>query len=157
MGILFNRDNIMNAPFGRYAIFNLAFALLLLPGISGCSSGRQAKSNPLRETTKDRPETVLVTYHVRPGMEKKFEALLNHAWDIYRSENLVKSEPHIIVRDAEEGDTVGYVEIFTWVSHAAAQKAPDSVKKVWTDEHSMCESRLGRQDIGGGEVQLLVH
>jgi hypothetical protein len=152
-----NTNNAMIPSLRRFTARSLAFLLLSLPILAGCSSSPRAKSNNFREAVKDRPETVLVTYHVKPGMEKKFEALLKRAWDTYRSEGLVKSEPHLIVRDGEEGDTVGYVEIFTWVSHTAAQKAPDSVKKIWGEEHALCEARAGRTDIGGGEVQLVVH
>jgi hypothetical protein len=131
----------------------LAFALSIL---SGCATQSNKQSSQFKKIRKDTPETVLVTYHVRPGMEKQFEALLDRAWKTYRSEGMVKSEPHVIVRDNEENNTIGYVEIFTWVSHAAAQKAPDSVKKIWVEENSMCEARAGRVAIGGGEVQLLV-
>lgn len=105
---------------------------------------------------KDRPETVLVSYHVKPGMEKPFEALLARAWQTYRTENLVLSQPHVLVRNLEENNTIGYIEIFTWVSHAAPDKAPDSVKKIWAEEQSLCEARAGRTAIGGGEVNLLV-
>lgn len=127
----------------------------LIAIIAGCSSPKP--NAKLKEALKDRPETVLVTYHVKPGMEKDFEALLNRAWKVYRSEHMVKADPHIILRDAEENSTIGYVEIFTWVSHAAPQNAPDSVKKIWAEEHSMCEPRAGRADIGGGQVDLFVH
>jgi hypothetical protein len=131
----------------------LAFALSFVSGCATHSNKQQAK---LKNHLKDTPETVLVTYHVKPGMEKQFEALLDRAWQTYRSEGMVRSEPHVIARDNEENNTIGYVEIFTWVSHAAAQKAPDSVKKIWAEENSMCEARVGRVAIGGGEVQLLV-
>jgi hypothetical protein len=126
--------------------------LCLLVALAGCATRHSKMHNPM----KDSPETVLVTYHVRPGMEKDFEALLARAWAIYRDEHLVHAEPHLLVRDAEEASTIGYVEIFTWVNHSAPQKAPDSVKKIWAEEQAMCEPRAGRAGIGGGEVQLIV-
>jgi len=116
--------------------------------ISGCTGIPTVKHKSLDE----QPETVLVTYHVRPGMEKQFEALLQRAWDTYRGEHMVKPGPHIVVRDAEENNTIGYVEIFTWSDHTKPQKAPDAVKKVWAEEQQMCEPRAGRPAIGGGEV-----
>jgi hypothetical protein len=131
--------------------FRCTLFLCLLATLTGCAT-RHAK---MKGSPKDSPETVLVTYHVRPGMEKDFEALLARAWTLYQDEHMVRSAPHVLVRDAEESSTVGYVEIFTWVSHSTPAKAPDSVKKIWAEEQAMCEARAGRSAIGGGEVQLL--
>jgi hypothetical protein len=131
-----------------------ALFLCSLLALTGCYTSPQKHAKTIR--IKDRPETVLVTYHVKPGMEKPFEALLARAWRTYRDENLVKSQPHVLVRAVEENNTVGYVEIFTWVSHAAPQNVSDSIKKIWAEEQSMCEPRTGRIGIGGGEVDLLV-
>jgi hypothetical protein len=142
----------MNKPAQRQ-IATTAFAVLLLSFaiLAGCSTKQPKSKNAFR----DRPETVLVTYHVRMGKEEDFKDLLERAWKIYRSENLVKSEPHLVVRFGEENQTVGYIEVFTWVNHAAPLKVPDSIKKIWAEEHGMCEARSGRTDIGGGEVELL--
>ena len=101
------------------------------------------------------PETVLVTYRVKSGNEAEFQAVLLRAWQIYRSEHLVYAEPHMIVRDTEDGGKTRYVEIFTWVSHAAPERAPDSVKTIWKQEHSLCEERNGHSGIEGGEVEFL--
>jgi hypothetical protein len=121
--------------------------------LTGCYTSPQKHTKTIK--IKDRPETVLVTYHVKPGMEKPFEALLARAWQAYRDENLVQSQPHVLVRAVEENNTVGYVEVFTWVNHAAPQNVSDSIKKIWTEEQAMCEPRTGRIGIGGGEVDLL--
>ena len=98
---------------------------------------------------------MLVTYRVKPGSEAELQAVLSRAWQIYRSEHLVHAEPHIIVRDTEDGGKTRYVELFTWVSHAAPEHAPDSVKAIWKQEHTLCEERNGHSGIEGGEVEFL--
>ena len=99
-------------------------------------------------------ETVLVTYRVQSGKEAEFQAVLFRAWQIYRKEHLVYTEPHIIVRDTEDGDKARFVEISTWVSHAALEHAPDTVKTIWKQEHSLCEARNGHSGIEGGACQI---
>src|ERR1051326_5433552 len=101
---------------------NLVFALTLL-AFAGCTTttSREAQSQTrtsakLRPTPiKDTPETVLITYHVKRGMEPVFGHLLYQAWQAYRKEHLVLAEPHFLVRQVEEGNRIGYVEVFTWV------------------------------------------
>jgi hypothetical protein len=124
----------------------LLFAIPLL-ALTGCSTTHKAAS------TKSGSETVLVTYHVQRGKEAEFQTLLSHAWDVYRGEHLVFTEPHIVVRDTEDGDKTRFVEVFTWVK--APDQAPDTVKKVWQQEYSLCEDRDGRRGIEGGQVELV--
>jgi hypothetical protein len=131
----------------------LALSVFTLLTFTGCYV---PETKHAVKKSKDRPETVLISYHVKPGMEKPFETLLARAWQDYRNENLVLAQPHVLVREAEENNTIGYIEVFTWVNHAAPEKAPDSVKKIWAEEQSLCEPRVGRLGIGGGEVDLLV-
>lgn len=106
-------------------------------------------------SAKTDPETVLVTYHVKSGKEAEFQELLSRIWQIYRTEHLVFAEPHIIVRDADGGDKVRFVEIFTWVSHTAPEHALEAVKKLWDQEQSLCEARNGHTGIEGGEVEMV--
>jgi len=40
------------------------------------------------------PETVLITYHVKPGKEADLEEVLRRGWKIYRKEHLVFARPH---------------------------------------------------------------
>ena len=95
----------------------------------------------------------MVTYHVKSGEEADFQALLAHAWQVYRGEHLVFAGPHIIVRDTEDGDKTKFVETFTWVK--SPDHAPDSVQAVWKQEQSLCEARSGHKGIEGGEVELV--
>jgi hypothetical protein len=122
------------------------FAVSLL-ALTGCSTIRPADS------AKADSETVLVTYHVQSGKEADFQAVLSHAWAVYQGEHMVFANPHIIVRDTEDGGKTRFVEIFTWVK--SPDHAPDSVQAVWQKEQSLCEARSGHTGIEGGEVQLI--
>jgi hypothetical protein len=101
-------------------------------------------------------ETVLITYHVAAGMEDQLTALLAEVWDVYRKENLVFAQPHVVVRDKEAGDKVRFVEIFTWVNSEAPDHPSDTVKSLWDEMQKCCEKRDGRPGLEGGEVQLVV-
>jgi hypothetical protein len=126
------------------------FALAAV-SLTACSTTNRTQQS----STQPGPETVLVTYRVKAGHEAEFQTVLARAWQIYRKEHLVRTEPHIIVQDTEDGGKPRYVEIFTWVSHAAPEHAPDAVKAIWQEEHSLCEARGGHSGIEGGEVQVL--
>ena len=65
------------------------------------------------------------------------------------------AEPHVIIHDTEEGGKTHFVEIFTWVSHAAPEHVTDAVKKLREQEQSLCEARNGHTDIEGGEVEMV--
>jgi hypothetical protein len=129
---------------------HICLALVVLSLSACCTTSRTHQGS-----AKTDSETVLVTYHVTPGKETEFQEILSRIWQIYRAEHLVFAEPHVIVRDTEGGDKVRFVEIFTWVSHAAPEHVPEAVKKLWEQERSLCEARNGHTGIEGGEVEIL--
>jgi hypothetical protein len=133
-------------PIMKVARFLFSFSFVALTGCSTAHFGDNAKADS---------ETVLVTYHAKPGKETELLAVLSQAWQIYSAEHLVFAEPHTLVRDTEDGDKTRVVEVFTWVSHATPEHAPDAVKKVWEQEQSLCEPRSGHGGIEGGEVELI--
>ena len=128
--------------------FYLPFAVSLL-ALAGCSTTHQTSG------AKSDSETVMVTYHVQPGKEAEFQSLLAHAWDVYSGEHLVFAEPHIIVQDTEGGGKPRFVEVFTWISSATPEHAPESVKTIWQKEESLCEGRSGHNSIEPDEVELI--
>lgn len=132
-------------------ISHFVFVAFLM-SLTACSTTRV---NSAAADSKDSPETVLITYHVKAGKEAEMEAVLRRAWEIYRKEHLVFAEPHLIARDQESGGKPRMVEVFTWVSHSAPDHAPDSVKAVWNDMMALCEARDGHGGLEGGEVELL--
>jgi hypothetical protein len=123
-----------------YSLVAVSFLVL-----TGCST--------MHQTRGAKVETVMITYHVRTGKEADFQALLAHAWQVYRSEQMVFAKPHIVVKDSENGGKTKFVEIFTWVK--SPDQAPETVQAVWKQEQSMCETRNGHTGIEGGEVQLI--
>ena len=126
----------------------LLFAVLI-PALTGCSTTHTRGG-------RDRAgsETVLITYHVQSGKEAEFQALLSQAWKIYRSEQMVFYKPHTVVRIVEDGDKTRFIEVFTWVK--TTDHAPENVRAIWQQEHSLCEARSGHAEIEGGEVQLII-
>lgn len=129
-------------------ITNLAFLFPLIL-LTACSS------TPVARDQQHTPETVIVTYHVRPGMESVLQDALARAWVIYRKQHLVFAEPHTIVQDHEGIGKTRIIEIFTWTSHAAPEHVPDSVKQIWAQMQGLCEPRNGHGGLEGGEVDLL--
>ena len=125
-------------------VFALAMAF-----VTACSTAPRRQNHTSSET-------VLVTYRVKPGKEQQLAATLSRAWDIYRKERLVFVQPHVIIREREEGDKHRFIEIFTWVSHNAPDHAPDSVKNIWDQMRLVCETRDGHKGLEGGEVEILV-
>jgi hypothetical protein len=119
--------------------------------LTACSTTNRERQG----SSKADPETVMVTYHVKPGKEAEFQQVLARAWKIYRSGNLVLAKPHVIVRETEQTDKTRLVEIFTWVSHAAPEHAPEAVKTIWGQEQSLCEPRNAHGGIEGGEVEIV--
>jgi hypothetical protein len=118
-------------------------------GLSGCST-----THPTDGAKAD-SETVLVTYHVQSGKEAELQAVLAHAWEVYRSEQLAFANPHFIVQDTEDGGKPRFVEVFTWISSATPEHAPESVKAIWRQEESLCEGRNGHDGIQPNEVKLI--
>jgi hypothetical protein len=137
-------------------ITHLLLALALV-ALTSCSTAK----TPTKTTTKtpkatDSPETMLLTYHVQPGSEDQLQQTLSQAWEIYRQHHLVLAQPHVIFQAKEIGGKTRFVEIFTWVNHAAPETAPEAVKKIWDRMQSLCEARDGHVGLEGVEVELMV-
>jgi hypothetical protein len=130
-----------------------ALLAVLLPTLTGCSTARSSADRSVGRETAGK-QTVLITYHVQPGKEAEFGAVLNRGWQVYRTERMVCAEPHIIVREVEDGNKPCFIEIFTWVK--SPDQAPASVKAIWNQEQSLCEARGGHRGIEGGEVTLIL-
>jgi hypothetical protein len=132
---------------------HIVITLALLSLVTACSTTRPDQRHA--RNTKSPPETVMVTYHVRPGTEDQFQHVLADVWAFYRKQHLVFAEPHIIARADDGPGTTRFIEIFTWVSHTAPEHVPVSVSKFWDQMQSLCEPRDGHPGIDGGEVDLI--
>jgi hypothetical protein len=120
--------------------------ILALAGLTACSS-----LNPSDE--KHSPETVEVTYHIKPGREVEMQALLNRAWSIYITKHLVLPRSHAIVTEREYGNRPLIVETFTWVSHSVPDQVPDSIKDIWNQMQDLCEARGGHDGLEINELK----
>src|ERR1051326_667809 len=109
-----------------------------LVALASCSTTHSGSTG--HRFAKAEPETVLVTYHVQAGKEGEFQGVLARAWGIYSSEALVFTEPHMVVRDTEDGGKPRFVEIFTWVSRSIPAHAPARAKTIWTQEELLFET-----------------
>jgi hypothetical protein len=102
-------------------------------------------------------EVVICTYRVKAGQEAAFEKLLERHWPTLRGLGLVTNEAPQHFRGFEESGEPFFVEIFTWASGDAAEKAhehPD-VMAVWEAMGALTESRAGRPSMEFPHVQPL--
>ncbi|MGD0061645.1 MAG: hypothetical protein ABSD58_19735 [Verrucomicrobiia bacterium] len=129
----------------------ITFALLSL--VTACSTTRLDQRDA--HNTKSPPESVMVTYHVKPGTEAEFQHVLADVWAFYRKERLVLAQPHLIARSDDGPGNTRFVEIFTWVSHSAPEHVPASVGKLWDQMQSLCEPRNGQPGIDISEIDLV--
>ena len=127
------------------------FFFLSLVALAACSSVPKAGSS----NEKDPPETVEITYHIQPGRETEFQALLNRAWTVYNKEHLVVPQTHFIVTTREYGNRPRIVETLTWVSHSALDHAPNSVTDLWNQMQDLCEARGGHDGLEINELKTM--
>jgi hypothetical protein len=128
----------------------LLTVILLLALSGGATSLRGADSS-----VQEGPVTVHVTYRVLPGKEADLEAMLARAWEVYRTNNLVLPEPHILVQDLDEDKKPRFVELFSWASRSIAEHPTTEVWAVWKEIHALCAPRHGHSAIKAEKVKLL--
>ena len=126
-----------------------------LCALSACSSMKQSHHHAPAAEAKN-SETVMVSYHVKPGNEQELALLLSRVWEINHHDHLVYETPHVIIQGTEAGGKPRLVEIFTWVNHSAPEQVTDIVKQYWGTETDMCEKRNGHAEVEGGEVTLML-
>src|ERR1044071_372928 len=97
---------------------------LVLAGISVASASAFSVSN---SSAAGRPETVLVTFHVKQGKADELNQVLWQSWATYERLALVLPEPHIVARSTEDDGTVTFFELFSWKNHAVPDRVPNEV------------------------------
>lgn len=102
------------------------------------------------------PETVMVTYHAKAGSEGELARVLADHWSTAQRLGLVVAEPHIVVRSAEPGRPVDFVEIFTWRDASIPDNAPEPIRAAWERMNKLVESRGGRPGIEFVEVKAVL-
>jgi hypothetical protein len=102
------------------------------------------------------PETVMVTYHAKPGSEDELARVLAEHWSTAKRLGLVSTEPHVVVRSAEAGRPVDFVEIFTWRDASIPDNAPEPIRAAWDRMNKLVESRGGHPGIEFAEVKVVL-
>ena len=120
------------------------------------AGGSTAPSTNKSSDASDPPETMLVSYHAKPGKEAALQDALARTWAVCRRDKLVFAKPHLLVKEKDEAGRTRFVESFTWVSHAAPANAPPDLKVAWDELQSLCEPRDGKKGIDGDEVETVV-
>jgi len=120
-----------------------------VPAVIGAATDEKPPSLPGPET-----ETILSTYHVRPGQEQAFLAAVTRTWAIYRRLDVVLSRPHVLVKKVDEAGHATYIELFTWRSADIPDNAPAEIKAAWKDLEILCKRPDGNSGIEGDEVTV---
>lgn len=128
--------------------------LLFAAGLGALTFGPSVRAAD--DSSKAPPETVRVTYHVKPGSEPGLKLVLMRAWEVYRRKGAVFNDPHLVIREDDGGGAVRLVEIFTWTSSDIPDHAPKEIADIWAQEQALCEGRNGRPAIEDSEVDLVV-
>jgi hypothetical protein len=102
----------------------------------------------------DDPETVLATFHVKPGQLPAFLSMMAEYQDLLKAKSLVTSTPFVLLQGDEDGKPV-VVELFTWKSHDIPDHAPPEVKQYWTKMNAMVEKRGGHDGIEFSEMSFV--
>jgi len=98
---------------------------------------------------KPEPTTVLCTYRVKPDREPEFLELRGEHWPVLRSLGLATEDQPVLYRGDDEQQGLFYVEIFSWSSPEAVEKAHThpEVIAIWERLDLVCEVRDGRPNM----------
>ncbi len=102
----------------------------------------------------DEPETVIATFHAKPGAEAALAKVIADHFATARQLNLVLAEPHVTMR-MSEGDKTALVDIFTWRDGSIPDKAPPAILAIWTEIARLTEPRGGKPAIDIVQVALV--
>ena len=126
----------------------LLFACLF--SMPACAMAQQ----PSAGKSDDGPETILASFHVKPGQLNNFLALMPKYWAELRAQNLVLAEPHLMMQGDENGKPVVY-QLFSWRDHDVSDHVPASVQAYWDKMNGMLEARGGHDPVEFPEVKVL--
>ena len=102
------------------------------------------------------PETVMVTLHVKPGLEAEAARVILEHWETARRLDLVLDATHLTLRGTEDGTKTYFVEVFTWRDANIPDSAPPAIQAIWKDMNAVVEPRGGRPGLHFSEVSVVV-
>ncbi len=100
------------------------------------------------------PETVMVTYHAKPGSEPALASAIARQWALANRMKLVLETPHTLVRGNEDGHTY-FVEIFTWRDANIPDAPPAAIQNIWAEMNQLVEWRGGKPGIDFAAVSVI--
>jgi hypothetical protein len=102
----------------------------------------------------DLPETVMVTYLVKPGSERELQRVIAKHWETARKLNMVLRTPHLVLQGAEN-DLPYIVEVFTWRDASLPDNAPEAIQALWTKMGQLVQPRGERPGVNFVPVNVL--
>lgn len=89
--------------------------------------------------------TVVCTYRVKKTKEAAFVSLLRKHWPTLHRLGLASDEPSACYRGEDRRGRPFYLEIFSWKSQRAVERAhtQPEVMAVWEPMETLCEKRDG--------------
>lgn len=104
---------------------------------------------------REKPETVMATFHAKAGSEAELARVIARHWTVARGLKLVRDTPHVTLRGNEDGDKTYFVEIFTWRDAGIPDAAPAEIQAIWAELNKLVEPRGGRPAIDFVEVSVV--
>jgi hypothetical protein len=104
---------------------------------------------------RDEPETVMITYQVKPGQEAALASVIARHWSTARKLDLVHRAPHIVLQGGGANEHY-LVEILTWRDASVPDAAPEEITQMWDEMRKLVESRSGRPAIDISPIAVLV-
>lgn len=95
------------------------------------------------------PETVVVTYHPKPGSEAQLQKLIERQWQTLTDLQAVTGSHSLYRADGL------FVEILTWKDASIPDNAPAPIRAIWADMGKLVEARDCRRSIEIEEVHSL--
>jgi hypothetical protein len=102
-----------------------------------------------------KPETVMVTYHARPGSEAALAGAIARHGTVARDLKLIGDTPRITLRGTEDGNKTYFVDVFTWRDAKIPDAAPPAIQAIWAEMNKLVETRGGRPGIDITEVSVV--
>lgn len=89
-----------------------------------------------------KPVDVLCRYLVKPGKEQAFLELLQRHWGVIHDAGLTTDQPARLIRAADQAGHKAFIEVFSWASAEAIQRAHQDarVMSMWEPMGALCES-----------------
>ena len=102
-----------------------------------------------------KPETVVITFHAKPGAEAELARVIEKHWTVARKMKLVQDAPHLTLRHMEGGNRIGFTDIFTWRDGGIPDHAPAAIQAIWAEMNQLVESRGGEPGLGIASVEIV--